>query len=136
MKLGLLQDMPVLRTNGASAAGTAPDGDTVCASRIGDMPRAGRHIETYWREGVHRAGRQTRLVQAAVAGTGPPIRLRQVDLLREGQRAAISVPQAPVGVDQDAERGRIDRLGLLCPALEGQEGRAAEGEERGGAERR
>src|SRR6185312_6721892 len=95
---------------------------------------AGRYVETRRSEGAHGAGGEARLVQAAVARARPPVRRRQIDHLGESQRAAISMPQAPVGMDQDPERRGMDRLGLLGPALEREEGRAAEGEERGCAE--
>ncbi len=131
--------MPMLRPQtGQARRARQPETHAVGAlSRGRDMGDAGGHVVTRRTESIDRARRQARNLPAqlfararhtACPGGG------RVNAFGESQRATIGVPQAPVGVDQDAERGGMDGLGLLRPALERQEGWAAEGEERRRAE--
>ena len=134
MEMRLIRPVAIVRPDGAGAAGAAAEAHAIRAGRHGYMADAGRHIIAVAAECPDRAGRKAGLGGAAVAWAGAQVGMGQRDPLGERQRAAIGMPKAPVGMDQDAERRRMDRLRAPCPALERQVGRTAEREERSGPE--
>src|SRR5260370_23983091 len=123
------------RTDRTRLARPASELEAIRSGGASEMTGAGLDIIALEGEGADRTRGETRLRRAAVAGTWALDALRQRHALGESERAAIAVPEAPIPVDQHAQRRAMHRLRLHGPALERQPGRALEGIERVGAER-
>lgn len=123
VKSRLIFDIPKLRADGARAPREATLLPTFPPGVAQHMARARIEVESARAKGADRAGRQARLPLATLARRGARRGRRQVDGERQQKRAAISVPQTPFGVNEQANRTRMHRLAAKGHALEGQ-GRA------------
>lgn len=119
---------------GAGAAGAATFLHTICTTRGLDVRDAGGDVIAFHRESIDRTGGQTRLVRATVTRPWPSIGRRQFERLAKRQRAAPGMPQAPIGMDQHAERRWMYRFRFLRPAEEGQPRRTLKRKQRRRAE--
>src|SRR5437868_15291850 len=88
--------------------------------RCGDMVDAARHVIALPRKRPDRAGAEAGLALAALARMGAWRQRRKVELDREEQSRAESVPQAIGRMDIAAERRAMAGSGAPGPAAEGQ----------------
>src|SRR5256885_1851039 len=84
------------------------------------------------RDRAHRAGRETRLGGAVIAGMVADRHPGERDLAVEQQCRPIGVPEAECRMDQDAKGRGSKRFRPLGPSLERMPGRMAEREQRRG----
>ena len=92
----------------------------VAVSILRDIDGASGRIVAVLAERRDRTDTEAGLLRAGLTRVRPLIRRRQVETFSESQTAAEGVPQAMVGVDQDAERRAITRPGAAGPTLKWQ----------------
>lgn len=92
MKARLFGAVGVIAAHRAGAAGAAGLGHAVGAVGARDVGGAGRHIVAAPRQRADRAGRETGLVGAAIARARAVVPGRQIEVLGEGEGAAIGMP--------------------------------------------
>ena len=118
MEARLLEAVGVGAAHGAGAPRAAGALHAVGAGLGREVRGAGGDVVALGGQRPDRAGRETGLVGAALAGARAAVAGRQAEPFAEGQGAAISVPQSVVGMDQRADGRGVHRLGALRPALE------------------
>src|SRR5579862_2590760 len=104
MEARLLRTEAMLGTDRTRLAHPASKFHAVVALGAPDMARAGADIELLGGVGADRARAETRLRGADVAGARPLEPFRKSETLRKNERAAIAVPEAPIRMNQHAER--------------------------------
>ena len=114
MKARLSRVVDRVASDWAGATGAATEIEAIGARWLPQMPGAGIDVITGAGEGGDRAGGETRLIGARLAGTVTRIAHRQTrNLGREGERAAIGVPQPVIGMNQHADR-RGETASAFC----------------------
>ncbi len=99
-----------------------------------EMASAGADVVAGSRECADGTGAQARASFAGLARTWRRREFGNVERFAEPKRSAVAVPKPVAGMDQDANRRWMDRLGAPRPLLERPERRPAEGEKRRRAE--
>jgi len=115
VKARLRRPVLQLTADRTGAPRPATEIQAIGAGRRGDMSGAGRHVVTRRAEGTDRTGRQAGPVVADIARPRPGINWRKLKRRREGQGAAVGVPQAVVGMDQHADRNGIETKSTSQP---------------------
>src|SRR6266568_324124 len=131
-RLALLESM--IGTDRTRVSRAASELHAILSGRASQMAGTGRDVIALEAKGADGARAEARFRRAGIAGTRSIDLLRQSEALGEGKRAAVTVPEAPVRMDQHAERRAVHRLRSRRPALEGQPRRAFERIKRHGTE--
>src|SRR5207245_350988 len=122
VKRGLRRPVLVSVADRAGASRAASAVEAVAAVRAAKMTGAGVDVVPLGAEGSDGTGGQTRFRKAAIARVAAVDGRRNRPACSYGERAAVAVPEAPLRMDQHAERRPVDRLRLQRPALERQPG--------------
>src|SRR5260370_9589027 len=134
MEARLVALEPIFGRDRARVSRTASELHAIRSGGASQMTGTGRDVIALEAEGADGARAEARLRRAGIAGTRAIDPLGQGEALGERERATVTVPEAPVRMDQHAERRAVRRLRSRRPALEGQPRRAFERIKRHGAE--
>src|SRR5260370_15830742 len=111
---------PMIGTDRTRVSRTASELHAILSGCASQLTSTGRDVIALGAEGADGAHAEARLRRAGIAGARAIDPLRQSEALGEGERTTVTVPEAPVRMDQHAERRAVHRLRSRRPALEGQ----------------
>src|SRR5947207_5082090 len=117
---------PMIGTDGTCIPRAASEFHAIPSGGASQMIGASGDVIALEAEGADGARAEARLRRAGIARIRAIDPLRQGETLGKGERPTVTVPEAPVRMDQHAQRRAVYRLRSRRPALERQPRRSFE----------